>query len=191
VPGASPGTYSVNTIPPAPAGPGGAPNPANNPNVLKSKLATIAHNLIALQIQVGELDQKAQGTDSSPLLTRDRGPQTDVNAILLPNGSTSLLVGANDIGSYDTTTWNVAALENLGKGLHVGGGVVYSRLGELASYNPGGGAFGLEERLYDPRHPTLDGYATLKLTKGVNLFGGERDITHNGRRTDFGLRLSF
>jgi hypothetical protein len=188
-PGASPGTYSV-----IPAAPGGASAPldtAQLPDVLKSKLATIAHNLIALQIQVGELDQKEHGTDSSPLLTRDRGPQTDVNATLLPNGSTSLLVGANDIGSYNTTTWNVAALERLGRGLHVGGGIIYSRLGELASYNPGGGAFGLEERLYDPRHPTLDGYGTLRIAKGLNLFGGERDVTHTGRRTDFGLRLSF
>jgi len=186
-PAPSPGIPANGTLP----APNGASNPANIPNVLKSKLATIAHNLVALQIQVGELDQKAEGSDSSPLLTRDRGPQTDVNAILLPNGGTSLLVGANDIGSFDTTTWNVAGLENLGHGFHLGGGVLYSRLGELASYNPGGSAFGLEERLYDPRHPTLDGYATLRLAKGLNLFGGERDVTHTGRRTDFGLRLNF
>ena len=190
-PGASPAFPVGGTIPPAPAGPGGAPNPANLPDVLKNKIATIAHQLIALQIRVGALDAQAQGTDHSPLLTHDRGPQTDINAILVPNGSTSLLVGANDIGSDNTTTWNVAALDNLGHGLHVGGGVVYSRLGQIASYDPGGGALGFEERLYDPRHPTLDGYATLRLHKGVNLFGGERDITHSGRRTDFGLQLSF
>jgi ABC-type transporter Mla subunit MlaD len=189
--GATPAPQTAPAGSPAPSGPGGAPNPAAIPDVLKSKLATIAHNLVALQIRVGELDQKVAGTDSSPLLTRDRGPQTDVNAVLLPNGGTSLLVGANDIGSFNTTTWNVAALENLGRGLHLGGGVVYSRLGQLASFNPGGGAFGIEERLYDPRHPTLDGYGTLRLAKGLNLFGGERDITHTGRRTDFGLQLNF
>jgi len=190
-PGGSPVPPVSGAMQPAPNGSGGAPNPENLPLVLKSKLATIAHSLIALQIRVGELDQEAAGTDRSPLLTRDRGPQTDVNATLLPTGSTSLLVGANDIGSANTTTWNVAALEKIGRGLHVGGGVIYSRLGELASYNPGGGAFGLEERLYDPRHPTLDGYATLRLAKGLNLFGGERDVTHTGRRTDFGLQLNF
>jgi len=185
---------SVVSPAPAPGSPlSDAPSPANanTTNILKSKLATIAHNLVALQIRVGELDQKVSGSDSSPLLTRDRGPQTDVNAVLLPSGGTSLLVGANDIGSFNTTTWNVAGLENVGHGLHVGGGVVYSRLGQLATYNPGGGAFGIEERLYDPRHPTLDGYGTLKLAKGLNLFGGERDITHTGRRTDFGLQLKF
>jgi len=187
----APGASSVPGAAPVGAGPGAAPNLTALPDMLKSKLATIAHNLIALQVRVGELDAEEAQTDRSPLLTRDRGPQTDVNAILLPNGSTSLLVGANDIGSYDTTTWNVAALDNLGHNLHVGGGVVYSRLGEIASYDPGGGALGFEQRLYDPRHPTLDGYATLRLAKGVNLFGGERDVTHSGRRTDFGLQLRF
>jgi hypothetical protein len=174
---------------PGPATTGGTGAPGDVPSELKSRLATIAHQLLALQIRVGQLDAKAEGTDSSPLLTRDRGPQTDVNAIVLPNGSTSLLVGANDIGSYGTSTWNVAAIDNLGHGLHLGGGVLYSRLGALANYTAG--SVGFEERLYDPRHPTLDSYATLRLTKGLNLFGGERDVTHTGRRTDFGLQLTF
>ena len=31
----------------------------------------------------------------------------------------------------------------------------------------------------------------LNLARGVQLFGGERDLTHSGRRTVFGLQLQF
>ena len=50
---------------------------------------------------------------------------------------------------------------------------------------------GFEALVYDPRHPTADGYLNLKLGGGLELFGGERDATHTGRRTVFGLQFQF
>ena len=55
----------------------------------------------------------------------------------------------------------------------------------------GTGAIGFEARVYDPAFPTLDAYGNIKVAHGVQLFGGERDITHSGRRTVFGLQLQF
>jgi hypothetical protein len=45
--------------------------------------------------------------------------------------------------------------------------------------------------IYDPRHPTADGYLNLHLGGGLQLFGGERDILHSGRRTAFGLQYQY
>ncbi len=180
------------TIPPAT----GKPAPAASPGILrdrlKARLESLTANLIAVQIRVSELDMSNAKAFSSPLLTQDRGPQTDFNAVLLPKGHTSLLTGANDIGTTDTTSFNFAALQSLNPGgtLRVGGGVLYSRLGALATIG-GPTGLGLETRIYDPRHPTLDGYATLHAAPNVELFGGERDILHSGRRTTFGLQLQF
>jgi ABC-type transporter Mla subunit MlaD len=157
---------------------------------IRGKIAAAARDLLAIQLRLGELDRPTTGANSSPLLTSDRGPQTDVNLVLLPHGSTSLITGFNDIGSGSSTA-NFAATTSLGGGLHVGGGVLYSRLGMLAGYTTPGGGFGLETRIYDPRHPTLDGYGTIKAAPGVSVFGGERDILHDGRRTVFGLQLQF
>jgi hypothetical protein len=56
-------------------------------------------------------------------------------------------------------------------------------------FDPGQTGLGIEGLLYDPRHPTADGYLNLKLGGGLQLFGGERDILHTGRRTVFGLQL--
>jgi ABC-type transporter Mla subunit MlaD len=166
-----------------------SPTPAELPGVLKERLAAVARNLIAVQIRVSELDSMQPGSHSSPLLTRDKGPQTDFNLIALPLGRTSLFTGANDIGARGTTTYNFVANESLGNGLHVGGGILYSRLGVMGSYQPG--AFGLEGRLYDLRNPTLDAYANLKLAPGIQVFGGERDALQSGRRSVFGLQLQF
>ncbi|MGB8265560.1 MAG: MlaD family protein [Candidatus Velthaea sp.] len=183
------------------APPPGAPTPAPGATVaavpaasdaqvnLRNKLATIAQNLLAIQVRLGELDAQSAGTNNSPLLSKDRGPQTDFNVVVLPSRARSLLIGANDIGSQGTTSYNLAGLSNPGNGFHYGGGILYSRLGALAGYSSG--AFGLDGRLYDPRHPTLDAYATLKAAKGFSIFGGERDVTHTGRRTVLGLQLNF
>jgi ABC-type transporter Mla subunit MlaD len=180
------------TIPPAT----GKPVPAASPSVLASrlraKLQSVAASLVAIQIRISELDAQKAGTFASPLLTSDRGPQTDFNLIALPKGRTSLFTGANDIGSSGTTSYNFAALQSIGPGnaFRFGGGVLYSRLGALAQYGPPTG-LGFEARAYDLRHPTLDGYATLHAAPGFELYGGERDVLHSGRRTDFGLQLQF
>jgi ABC-type transporter Mla subunit MlaD len=180
------------TIPPATGKPLPAGSPGALPNKLRARLQGIAASLIAIQVRVSELDvQNAKGF-SSPLLTKDRGPQTDFNLIAVPRGRTSLLTGANDIGSSGTSSYNFAALQAIGPGnaFRVGGGVLYSRLGLLAGYAPRGG-LGLEARAYDLRHPTVDGYATLHAAPGIEIFGGERDVLHSGRRTVFGLQLQF
>ena len=106
----------------------------------------------------------------------------------MPHGKTSLFVGANDIGTAQTS-WNVAVKENVAPHLYVGGGVLYSTLGAMVQYNPG--ILGVEARLYNPAFPTLDAYGNINVSKGVQVFGGERDVTHNGRRTVFGLQLQF
>src|SRR6202035_4185584 len=125
-------------------------------------------------------------------LTADRGPQTDLNVIALPKGSTSLFAGANDIGAR--ASYNFAAMAGVAPGLRVGGGVLYSRLGARAIYSKElsqGLSIGLEGRVYDPRHPTTDLYANFGLGSGLTLFGGERDALHSGRRTTFGLQYQF
>jgi ABC-type transporter Mla subunit MlaD len=197
VPGVDPGAIPA----PRPSGSGSTlPLPNASPSSppqddtleagsLSRKLTDFAHHLIALQLRVGELDRAVPGSNSSPLLNQDRGPQTDLNAIILPSEATSVFAGANDIGS-GTPTYNIAALRSLGtSGVRVGGGVVYSRLGFLGSFTKG--VTSLEARYYDPRHPSLDGYLHYALGHHVGVFGGERDVTHTGRRTDFGLQLQF
>ena len=180
------------TIPPATGKPlpAGSPGPLSNP--LRARLQSLAANLIAIQIRVSELNVANTTGSSSPLLTQDRGPQTDFNLVALPKGRTSLLTGANDIGSTGTTSYNFAGLESVGPSgdFRVGGGVLYSRLGVLADYGARTG-LGLEARAYDLRHPTIDGYATLHAAPDIEIFGGERDVLHTGRRTVFGLQLQF
>lgn len=172
----------------------GTPLPAKpiDSSKLRARLQGIAANLVAIQVRVSELSVQNAGTYNSPLLTHDRGPQTDFNFVALPKGRTSLLTGANDIGSTGTSSYNFAALQTIGSGdaFRVGGGVLYSRLGVLADYGARAG-LGLEARAYDLRHPTVDGYATLHAAPGIEFFGGERDVLHSGRRTVFGLQLQF
>ena len=158
---------------------------------MKNKVSDLVRDLIALQIRVSELDEKKKNVNSSPLLTRDRGPSTDINLIALPHGQTYLFSGANDIGG-STPTWNFAAMETLRPHLQAGGGVIYSRLGARLVYVPTGSTgLGFEGRFYDPRHPTADAYANLRLGDGLTIFGGERDALRDGRRTAFGLQLQF
>jgi len=81
------------------------------------------------QIARGLARQRA-GPNGSPLLTKDSGPQTDINLIALPKGDTYLFAGANDIGAK--SSWTFAAMTKRRPGLSVGGGVLYSRLGARA-----------------------------------------------------------
>jgi ABC-type transporter Mla subunit MlaD len=203
-PGATPAPQRSGAPRAASGGPGGsvpggsmagAANAANSPTVanvpenFKSRIGAVAHDLLAVQLRLSYLDAYQPNSISQPLLqTSSRGPQTDVNAFILPYGKTSLFVGANDIGTHQSS-WNVAVKENVAPHLYIGGGVIYSNLGVMAQYNPG--VLGFEARLYDPAFPTLDAYGNINLAKGVQLFGGERDISHSGRRTVFGLQLQF
>ena len=165
------------------------PTVANTPENFKSRIGAVAKNLLAIQIRLSELGPYNPNSISAPALQTSRqGPQSDFNAFLLPNGKTSLFFGANDIGTPQTS-WNVAVKANVAPHLSFGGGVLYSNLGVMAQYNPG--VLGVDVRLYDPSFPTLDAYGNVNVTKGVQLFGGERDILHNGRRSVFGLQLQF
>ena len=152
---------------------------------LKKGLGKIASNLVQVQVRLSYLSkQTAVGTN--PLLTNDRGPQADFNAIVLPHGPFSGMLGANDIGGR--TTYNFAALKNAGP-LKAGGGVLYSQIGALASYdfNP----VGVETRIYNLRRPTFDLYGNFNIGKFGKLFLGQRDITRPERRTVYGLQLQF
>ena len=182
------------TYPQPPGAPplGSTPPPGSTQGNMKNKLATLVKDLVALQVRVSALDAQHANTDHSPLLTKDRGPQTDVNIIALPKGSTSLYAGANDIGAR--SSWNFSAMARMTPSLSVGGGVLYSRLGARAIYSPAltrGLGLGFEARVYDLRHPTTDTYANLGFGNGLTLFGGERDMFHSGRRTTFGLQYQF
>jgi ABC-type transporter Mla subunit MlaD len=190
-----PGSVPPGVTPPGTESPRRGPSPAPGTiqaNV-KNKVGTLVHQLIALQIRVSELDAQHVSTgNTSPLLTSDRGPSTDINLIALPYGRTYLFTGVNDLGG-PSSTWNFAAMERVAPGLQLGGGVLYSQLGARALYTPGrtGRGFGVEGLLYDPRHPTLDTYANYRLGGGLSLFGGERDLTHPDRRTVFGFQYNF
>jgi ABC-type transporter Mla subunit MlaD len=173
----------------------GVANAAANPTAgtlpenFKSRIGAVAKNLLAIQIRLSELDALPPHSNGQPLLqTTRRGPQSDINAFILPSGKTSLFLGANDIGTPQTS-WNVVVKENVAPHFYLGGGVLYNNLGLMAQYNPG--LLGFEARLYDPQFPTLDAYGNINLARGVQLFGGERDITHSARRTVFGLQLQF
>lgn len=173
--------------------PGGKPpasssQPVALPANIHSKVDALVKNLAEIQVRVGQLAPQRPGSVGigSPLLTSDRGPQTDINLIALPKGSTSLMMGANDIGAK--TTYNFSALSSFGH-LRVGGGVLYSRLGLIAKAQAG--RIGLETRLYDPRHPTLDAYGTITAVPHLQLFGGERDTLQRDRRSVFGVQANF
>jgi phospholipid/cholesterol/gamma-HCH transport system substrate-binding protein len=152
---------------------------------LKKGLANALRNLVQVQLRLGYLNrQTIAGTN--PLLTGDRGPQADVNAVLLPSGPLGAMIGANDIGGK--TTWNLIGLKNAAN-LHVGGGVLYSQLGGLASYDFG--KIGAETRIYNLRRPTFDLYGNVNVAQWAKIFFGQRDVTHPERRTVYGLQLQF
>jgi ABC-type transporter Mla subunit MlaD len=161
------------------------PLPAKSP---LDKLGDLAKSLAQLQVRVSMLTPQRSGSANtgagSPLLTSDRGPQSDVNLMLLPRGKTSVLTGVNDLGAQ--STYNFAALSQMGK-FKAGGGVIYSQLGVLAKLQ--GERFGLEGRLYDLRHTTFDAYGRVILTPQWEFFAGERDLFHIDRRSVFGLQF--
>ncbi len=161
------------------------PLPAQPP---LDKLGDLAKSLAQLQVRVSMLTPERPGSANtgagSPLLTADRGPQSDVNLMLLPRGKTSVFTGVNDLGAQ--TTYNFAALSRFGK-FKAGGGVIYSQLGVLGKMQ--GDRFGLEGRLYDLRHTTFDAYGRMLLAPQWEFFAGERDLFHIDRRTVFGVQF--
>ncbi|MDQ2991504.1 MAG: MlaD family protein, partial [Candidatus Eremiobacteraeota bacterium] len=158
IPGASP--YPVVTLPPD-----GSPDTRSRGGVvadvrraqMKAKLGGIVKNLVSIQLRISELSNQRYCC-SSPLLSNDRGPSTDINALFLPVGGTSLMLGANDIGGPHTTA-NLAVLQSMGRGARIGGGILYSRLGLIGQYKTK--TFGFEGMFYDLRHPMLDLYGDL------------------------------
>jgi hypothetical protein len=157
---------------------------------LRDRLNQFTKDLVQLQVRASELAPLRPGSadrNVSPLLTADRGPETDFNLFILPHAHSGLEAGVNDSGS-DTATANFMLLSRSG-GFTYGGGMEYSRLGVTASI--ASRAFGFETRAYDLRHPTLDQYINLFLAPRLQLFGGERDLDHTSRRTTFGLQFEF
>ncbi|HEY0799080.1 MAG TPA: hypothetical protein VGD50_08005, partial [Candidatus Baltobacteraceae bacterium] len=167
----------------------GAVVTAVSPSILRNRLGAVARSLIQVQIRLSELSRQtvpvATQGNGSPLLTHDRGPQSDFNLKVLPYGGTSFVAGANDLGGQ--TTYNFYGLQNM-HGVHVGGGIVYSRLGIVARAQQD--RVGFETELYDLRNVTLDAYGRLILAPRLDLFGGQRDILHPDRRTVFGLEAT-
>jgi phospholipid/cholesterol/gamma-HCH transport system substrate-binding protein len=153
---------------------------------LQGQLNKLASNLIAIQVRLSGLSPQ-HNPGLNPVLTSSQGPLGDLNLVVLPHGSTSVVVGANAIGN--NTTWNALLEANRGD-FHVAGGVLYSQMGLLGQYQPMHG-FGLETRIYDLTYPMIDVYGNFKIAPGAQLFFGQRDITHASRRNTFGLQYQF
>jgi hypothetical protein len=153
---------------------------------LQGQLNKLASNLIAIQVRLSGLSPQ-HNPGLNPVLTSSQGPLGDLNLVLLPHGSTSVIAGANAIGN--NTTWNALLEANKGD-FHIGGGVLYSQMGLLGQYQPLRG-FGFETRIYDLTYPMIDVYGNLKIAPGAQLFFGQRDITHASRRNTFGLQYQF
>ena len=154
-------------------------------NVHRSMSSAIK-GLVALQLRESGLSRQ-NACCLNPLLSRDRGPQTDINAILLANRGTSMLLGVNDLGYH--TTWNAAILSRITRNTRVGGGVLYGQLGVIGQYNAR--TFGVEGMLYDPRYAMLDIYGNYNISSGLGVYLGERDTLHRERRTVYGVQLQF
>jgi phospholipid/cholesterol/gamma-HCH transport system substrate-binding protein len=153
---------------------------------LQSKLGQLVRNLVAVQLRMSGLSPP-HNLGLNPVLTSSQGPLGDLNLVLLPHGSTSVMIGANAIGT--NTTWNAVLQKNAGT-LHLGAGVLYSQLGVLGQYAPLHG-LGFETRIYGLNYPMIDLYGNLHLTPSAELFFGQRDVTHASRRNTFGFQYQF
>ncbi len=190
--GATPYPVTVPGGTPYPAVPGASPAPGTSgvsPAArarLQGKLATLARNLIAVQVRLSGLSPQ-HNPGLNPVLTSSQGPLGDINLVALPHGGTSILVGANAIGN--NTTWNALLQKNSGS-FHVGAGVLYSQIGVLGQYAPMHG-LGFETRIYDLTYPMIDLYGNFHFAPGAEIFFGQRDVTHASRRNTFGLQYQF
>ncbi|MGH7755160.1 MAG: hypothetical protein ACREM8_02605, partial [Vulcanimicrobiaceae bacterium] len=163
--------------------PAGSPPPATGPP--PARRPALGTGFISGSIRFSELAPTRGRPNRTPVLGSDRGPQTDVNLTLLPHAPASLFLGANDIGGFTTANFALIAHRNR---LDYGGGLLYSRLGILARVE--GRRTDFETRLYDPRHPTLDAYAGVRILPQIDLFAGYRDLLYPERRAVFGLQFS-
>lgn len=190
--GASPQPYpqAPGAASPQPSGAAGASPPPVHAAAMNKRMTELVKSLVALQLRVSELDNMHAGSINTGSIPTNRGPSTDLDLLVFPHGNTSLYAGFNDIGGPSPTS-NFALLNRMTPNLQVGGGILYSQLGTLATYSqyPNGKGFGLQGLIYNPRYPTLDAYARYGLGKGLTIFGGERDIFHAGRRTTFGFQF--
>jgi phospholipid/cholesterol/gamma-HCH transport system substrate-binding protein len=153
---------------------------------LQGQLGNVVRNLVAVQLRLSGLSvQHSAGLN--PVLTKSQGPLGDLNLIVLPHASTSLMLGANSIGN--NTTWNAVLMKGSDSGFRFGGGVLYSQIGVLAQMNALKG-FGLETRIYDLTYPMIDLYGNIKVTKGAQIFFGQRDMTHASRRNVYGFQYT-
>ncbi len=153
--------------------------------LLGGSLASLAHDLIELQLRVGYLE--TEHTCCSPLYPPQNGLETDLNAVFLPHASTSLMLGANEAAGY--TSLNLAALRNFTPNFSVGGGLLYSRLGVLGSYNASGN--GVSAWLYDPSHPALDLYGNVRVAPWAQVYFGERALNQAQRRSEYGVLFHY
>ena len=181
VPSTSPYPGAVPTTQPAHTG----VSPELRAN-LQGKLASLARNLFAIQVRLSGLSPQ-HNPGLNPVLTSSQGPLGDINLVLLPHSTTSLMVGANSIGN--NTTWNALLQQKKGD-FHFGGGVLYSQIGVRGAYAPAHG-FGFETRIYDLTYPMIDLYGNLHIAPGAELFFGQRDVTHASRRNTFGVQYQF
>jgi ABC-type transporter Mla subunit MlaD len=193
VPHGSPYPMPSGELPPASgpstAGAGEASAKSMTPEArkkLQGRLANVVHNLVAIQLRISGLSVQ-QSAGLNPVLTKSQGPLGDLNLLVLPHASTSLMLGANSIGN--NTTWNAVLLKGSDSGFRIGGGVLYSQIGVMAQMNALKG-FGLETRIYDLTYPMIDLYGNIHLTKGAELFFGQRDMTHASRRNTFGFQYT-
>lgn len=117
------------------------------------------------------------------------GPMSDLNLELLPRFPLHLTVGANDLGYH--TTYNFLINMQRTPRLQYSFGVLYSNLGAQALYQTAG-PFGIDARLYDPKHPQLDLYGDLRLAQRLQLFYGERALMGpaNLRTPAFGVQFN-
>ena len=150
---------------------------------LKQRLTKLAENLISIQVRISELGVQ-NVCCLNPRLTANRGPEADLNAIILPHAPTSLMVGVNNTGHGASA--NLAVLQSFGPNARFGGGLLYSQLGMLGKYDAK--YFGVEGRLYDLQRPQLDLYGNLNLTKNLQIFLGERAANHAEHRFTYGIQ---
>jgi ABC-type transporter Mla subunit MlaD len=166
-----------------------SPPPGGVPEIrqrLHANLSNLAQNLVNIQLRLSELSPSRQGLVNS-VLPQTQGPIGDLNLVFLPHGSTSIIAGANSIGTKPT--WNALLQENKGD-FHFAGGVLYSQLGLTGAYAPVRG-FGLETRVYDMTYPMIDLYGNIHIAPGAELFFGQRDLNHAARRNTIGLQYQF
>lgn len=184
VPGATPYPYpSGNAAPPQQTHAGMSPEMRAK---LTGKLGSLVRNLFGLQLRLSGLSPQ-HNPGLNPVLTQSQGPLGDLNVLVLPYASTSLMFGANAIGT--NTTYN-AVLQQTKGDFQFGGGVLYSQMGLLARYQSHRG-FGLETRVYGLNYPMIDLYGNFRIAPGTQIFFGQRDVNHASRRNTAGLQYQF